>query len=256
MAAHLARVSKLSLLNSKTSFLMHFTQILLTDISMHIAPSIGYGCGSTGWKCTRTLNGCVKLALDVHFRTPCVVHHWNLSIISHFVDAYSAGKHSGFKGSEVYLIVCGMPGFSAMETIQHVNSATFASGIMKVQLRFGFCHTIILDKDNKFFGAFKEAVNLLQINRHVLSGGNHNPMLVKQVNWYLNKGLKIMTNSEILSELQWRRFYSCYAWNNTPIPSTDLSQCFVALGREFQFPIDFSANKHFELTSTSSTITS
>ena len=36
----------------------------------------------------------------------------------------------------------------------------------------------------------------------------------------------------------------------------DLSRCFVALGREFQFPIDFSANKHFELTSTAFTIAS
>jgi hypothetical protein len=44
-----------------------------------------------------------------------------------------------------------------------------------------------------------------------------------------------------------------YAWNSAPIPGTDLSQCFIALGREFQFLIDFSANKHFELTSTPST---
>ncbi len=37
-----------------------------------------------------------------------------------FVDAYSAGKYSGFEGSKIYLIAtCGMTGFSAMETIQH-----------------------------------------------------------------------------------------------------------------------------------------
>ncbi len=104
-----------------------------------------------------------------------------------FVDAYSAGKYSGFEGSKVYLIAaCGMTGFSAMETVQHANLTTFASGIMKIQLRFGFCHTIVLDKDSNFWGAFKEAINLLQINCHVLSGGNHNPMLVEQVNRYLN----------------------------------------------------------------------
>jgi hypothetical protein len=45
-----------------------------------------------------------------------------------------------------------------------------------------------------------------------------------------------------------------YAWNSAPIPGTDLLQCFIALGRKFQFPINFSANKHFELTSTPSTI--
>ncbi len=47
-----------------------------------------------------------------------------------------------------------------------------------------------------------------------------------------------------------------YGWNSAPIPGTDLLRCFVALGREFQFPIDFSANKHFELTSTPTTIAS
>jgi hypothetical protein len=100
-----------------------------------------------------------------------------------FVDAYSAGKYSGFKGSDVYLLASdGMTGFTVMEPIQTPSSTTFASGMMKIQLRFGFCHTIVLDKDSNFFGAFKEAVDLLQINRHVLLGGNHNPMLVEQVN--------------------------------------------------------------------------
>ncbi len=79
-----------------------------------------------------------------------------------FVDAYSAGKYSGFKGSGAYLIAaCGMTWFFAMEPIQHANSTNFASGIMKIQLQFGFCHTIVLGKDSKSFGVFKEAVNLL-----------------------------------------------------------------------------------------------
>jgi hypothetical protein len=105
-----------------------------------------------------------------------------------FVDGYSASKHFGFDGSEVYHIAaCGMTGFSVMEPIQHATSSSFASGIMKIQLQFSLCHTIVLDKDSKFFGVFKEAVNLLQINRHVLSGGNHNGMLVECVNCYLKK---------------------------------------------------------------------
>ena len=68
-----------------------------------------------------------------------------------FVNAYSAGKYSGFEGSKIYLIAaCSMTGFSAMESIQHANLTTFASGIMKIQLHFGFCHTIILNKDSNF----------------------------------------------------------------------------------------------------------
>ena len=82
-------------------------------------------------------------------------------------------------------------------------------------------------------------------------------MLVERVNRYLNKGLKIMTNERDSVRVAMEAILLLlYAWNSAPIPGTDLSRCFVALGREFQFPIDFSANKHFELTSTPSTISS
>ena len=65
---------------------------------------------------------------------------------------------------------------------------------MKILLRYGFCHTIVLDKDIKFFGVCHEAIDILQINCHVLSSANHNPMVVEQINRYLVKGLKIMCN--------------------------------------------------------------
>jgi hypothetical protein len=112
-----------------------------------------------------------------------------------FMDAYKAGNHASFEGDVAHAIACcSMTGFAAMEPVKHATSQTFASAVMKIQLKFGLCHTIVLDKDSKFFGAFKEACNLLQLNRHVLSGGNHNPMMVECVNRYLNKGLKVMTN--------------------------------------------------------------
>ena len=81
-----------------------------------------------------------------------------------------------------------------MEPISHASATTFASAIMKILLRYGFCHTAVLDKDAKFFGVCSEALDLLQIHRHVLSIANHNPMLVERVNCYLTKGLKIMCN--------------------------------------------------------------
>jgi len=128
---------------------------------------------------------------------------------------------------------------------------------MKIQLRFGLCHTIVLDKDSKFFGVFNEAVDLLQINRRVLSGGNHNCMLIKRVNRYLNKGLKIITNERNSVRIAMKAILLLlYAWNSTPIPGTDISRCFVALGHEFQFLIDFSADKHLELTATPASVTS
>jgi hypothetical protein len=61
-------------------------------------------------------------------------------------------------------------------------------GITKIILRFGFCHTVVLDKDSKFFGVCREALDLLQINCHVLSGSNHNPMLIEWLNHLLQSG--------------------------------------------------------------------
>ena len=112
-----------------------------------------------------------------------------------YFDAYATGKHTGFEGSECYLLgCCGMTGFACMEPITHASATTFASAIMKILLRYGFCHMAVLDKDAKFVGVYSEALYLLQINRHVLSSANHNPMLVERVNCYVTKGLKIICN--------------------------------------------------------------
>ena len=148
----------------------------------------------------------------------------------------------------VHLIAaCDTTSFSTMESIQHANLTTFASGIMKIQLRFGFCHTIVLDKDSKFFGEFKEAMDLLQINRHVLSGGNHNPMLVERVNPYLNKGLKIMTNERDSVRMAMEAIlFLLYAWNSPPIPGTDLSCSFL-----LRLAVNFNSQSTFLPTSIS-----
>ncbi len=80
--------------------------------------------------------------------------------------------------------------------VDNANLTTHATAIMKIILQFGFCHICVLDKDSKFFGVCHKALDLLQINCQILSGGNHNPMLVKQLSWYLNEGLCIMANKQ------------------------------------------------------------
>ncbi len=72
-----------------------------------------------------------------------------------------------------------MIGFASMEPIVHANSKNFPSAIMQIQLHHGFWHTIVLDKDSNFYSIGREALYLLHINCHVLSGNNHNPMTVK-----------------------------------------------------------------------------
>jgi hypothetical protein len=128
---------------------------------------------------------------------------------------------------------------------------------MKILLRYGFCHTVVLDKDSKFFGVCREAIDLLKINCHVLSSANHNPMIVERVNRYLTKGLKIMCNERDSVRVALEAILLLlYAWNSCPVPGTDISRSLVAVGREFTFPIDFSSGKHWELTSSPSTVVS
>ncbi len=167
------------------------------------------------------------------------------------VDAYTAGAHQGFKGSTTYLVgCCGMCSFALLEPVTNVSASTCTSAIMKMQLHFGFCHTVVLDKGSKFFSVCHESLDLLKINCHVLLGNNHNPMLFEQLNRYLNKGFWIMmTECNSVHVALEALLLLIYAWNSCPIPGTDISWSLVAVGCKFAFPIDFSTNKHHELTS-------
>ena len=107
-------------------------------------------------------------------------------MVMHF-DAYTAGSHESFDGHNCHLIgCCGMTAFAYGEPISRPSEKTFAAAIMKILLCYGICATAVLDKDAKFYGVCREALDLLQVNYHVLSGANHNPLLVERVNSYLH----------------------------------------------------------------------
>ena len=166
-------------------------------------------------------------------------------------DGFSAGAGKNFDGESTYLITCcGMTGFAAVEPVKSTDAAGFAAALMRILLRFGLCHTLVVDKASVFFSVFRQVVDLLKLNLHVLSGENHDAMLVERVNRYLNKCLRVMTNERdsvrIASEAL---LLVIYAWNSAPVPGTDLPRSLVAVGRVFSFPIDFSAAKHIELVS-------
>jgi hypothetical protein len=128
---------------------------------------------------------------------------------------------------------------------------------MKIQLRYGFCHTIILDKDSNFFGVCREALDLLKINCHVLSGNNHNPMLVDCICRFFNKGLTIMCNEhETVRVALESLLLLLYAWNSCPVPGTYILCSLVAVGHKFAFLIDYSSGKHWQLTSSPATVES
>jgi hypothetical protein len=67
-----------------------------------------------------------------------------------------------------------------------MNSSGFSKAIMKICLTMGLPHTIVINKDSKFCKTFKETMNLLQINLHVASGGNHDPVLTERFHVFAN----------------------------------------------------------------------
>ena len=178
-----------------------------------------------------------KLVYNFPVQAPFVVMHF---------DAYKARNHKSFEGHNCYFIdCCGMTAFACGKPISRPSATTFASEIMKILLHYGICATAVLDKDSKFFGVCQEALDLLQINCHVLSSANHNGMLVERINCYLNKGLKFMcTECGLVRIAEEAILLLLYAWNSCPVSGTDISHSFVAIGREFAFPIDYSTMKH------------
>jgi hypothetical protein len=108
------------------------------------------------------------------------------------LDAYSAGSLTTYDGVSSYLVAaCNMTTLGIMEGIEHADSTSFAAALMKMQLRYGFFRTIVLDKDSKFYSTFKETATLLKMDTHTLSRVNPNAMLVERLNRYFNKILKI-----------------------------------------------------------------
>jgi hypothetical protein len=203
------------------------------------------GCALANSTCSKSS----ELIYNFPIKAPFLVMHFNV---------YAAGTHADFEGSECYFIgCCGMTSFACMEPITNASATNFTSAIMKMLLRYGFCHTAMLDKDSKLFGVCSKALDLLKINLHVLSGANHNPMLVERVNRYLTKGLKIMCNKRDSVRVALEAILLLlYASNLCPVPGTDISCSLVAIGREFAFPIDYSSRRHWELTSLPSTVVS
>jgi hypothetical protein len=144
-----------------------------------------------------------------------------------------------------------MTTFALMEPVRSKDAKGFTAALMRILLRFGLCHTLILDKASSFLNVFKQVVELLQINSHTISAENHDAMIVEHLNRYLNKGLKVMTNERNSVRISTEAILLLiYAWNAACVPGIDIPRSLVVTGRVFSFPIDFSTSKHLDLTST------
>ena len=179
------------------------------------------------------------------------VHLYSFPIDAPFrtihIDIYTMGKTESFDGPKALFIVLDhMSSFAVIEPVHHLNSDCFAKALMKVLLTHGLCHTIIVDADSKFKATFTEAINLLHLNKHEISKGNHQAMLVERFNRYLNKVLKIFNNERGTNKTFVEgALLAAYAWNSSPVSGTDISKSLLVMGREYNFPIDFATDKVF-----------
>ena len=112
-----------------------------------------------------------------------------------FVDVYAAGSDINIERNCHYLIAaCSMTSFTVGEPSPEQTAVSVASSQMKIWLRFGFSYTIVVDKVSVYLNVFAETADLLGINIRVLSGENHDPMIVERINRFLNKCLTIFCN--------------------------------------------------------------
>jgi hypothetical protein len=107
---------------------------LLADTSICIGRYTASVFGIIGPVCTPACLGCA-LANPTKAKSSELVYNFPIEapfLVLH-IDAYMAGKHSGFEGSEMYLVACcGMCTFGALEPVTGANATTFASAIMKI----------------------------------------------------------------------------------------------------------------------------
>ena len=161
-------------------------------------------------------------------------------------DLWQPGDIEGFDGNTALMVIlCHMTGFAAIEPIAKKDSQTFAQAVYKIFLRYGMPHLIITDADSKFKGEFKDMAELLKLKHHTVAKGNHNAIFVERFNRFLNSGLRVFNNDRGTNRVFVEGALTlCYAWNSCPVTATDLSRSLLAVGREFQFPIDFTSRYH------------
>ena len=121
---------------------------------------------------------------------------------------------------------------------------------MNIWLRFGFSHTIMADKDSKFLVVFPQTSALLNININVLSGENHDPMIVYCICLFINSCLNVFCNERGNNRVALEDILMpLYAWNSVPIVGTDISCSLLVTGPKFNFPIELLTYQHQILTS-------
>ena len=112
------------------------------------------------------------------------------------VDDFTVGASINYTGDKSFLVAaCVMCTFAVADPVPESNWTTYAQALSMIMLRFRLAHTIVLDKDSKFYAVFSQSCLLLDLYVHTISSENHDAIIVERVSRYLNKGLKIFTQN-------------------------------------------------------------
>ena len=157
------------------------------------------------------------------------------------VDLWQPGEMSDYTGrNHLMNSMCDMAQFVVSIATEFITASHLARLFMEgVLLKFGLCALIAVDVDNKFKGTFISIVDALKIRVHVAAARNHKTVGVEHFHKFLNHACKVFgkecETSECLVECG---MLSAYAWNSSPIDSTEIVRNMPAIGRELKFPMD------------------
>ena len=106
-------------------------------------------------------------------------------------------------------------------------------------LLFGMVAILVINADSRFKNVFKDICAALGIIYWSLERGNHNILRVEKYHRFLNKTKAISGQYRCKHDVFFQNAKtSQYAWNSTPIESTNILRSVAAVSREFRFPLE------------------
>ena len=172
-----------------------------------------------------------------------LVHSWPVTtpfaIVS--VDIWLPGSVSNADGYSCLLnAMCDMTQFVVVQGAKSTESSYLARLFMEgFLLKFGLCLLVVIDADSSFRGTFEKMCKALNLRFHVVAKRNHKAVGVERFHKFLNHATTIAAEERGSAAI----FVECaiataYAWNSSPIDSTDVVRSLPAIGRELRFPLD------------------
>ena len=157
------------------------------------------------------------------------------------MDTWYPGSTTDESGnSHVFNCMCDLTQCVISCPVSNVQPHTIAKTFMEqVVLTFGICGILVVDDGRKLKSAVTSVAEALRIDTWTLSRGNRKDNSVERFHRFLNKTQTITANDRgTHHSFIMNAKTTQYAWNSSPIDSTDISRSMAAVKYEFCFPLD------------------